>query len=539
MDIEKHLIIIKGEDKTDAISQCVNENGKWKVQFERDKTYTYNYQNVKWLRDPVVLLGATTIVYQNNQSLSGVDKILVFGEFTRICFVTGYKKVYSSREITIEQSSLNNSIAHNSFEYLKQLAEKDSIANDEDSSFLSKQYTKITCVSPSSVLAKYLYPTALNKPQLGQMPIFPFGFNLSQKAATEKALTEQISVIEGPPGTGKTQTILNIIANAIMNGKTVAVVSNNNAATANILEKLQKYGVDFIAAYLGNLENKVKFFADQTQAYPDMTTWVMDAVGYNAMKKTLEASGNELRDMLEAKNEMAILKQELAALSVEKEYFKTYYNETNEVIEPYRSLYWHNSETVTALWLDYQRMAQNDEGIRLTYKLKNLLRYGIFSLSFYNNSPEKVIALFQKLYYDRKEKELNERIQELTKRLESYQFDLVLKKYSEHSMKLFKAKLAERFSKDMKRKIFTKDSLWKDFGPFIQEYPLILSTTYSLRTCASANYLFDYVIMDEASQVNIVTGALALSCAKNAVIVGDLMQTVQKYPVFLLQFSLI
>jgi superfamily I DNA/RNA helicase/very-short-patch-repair endonuclease len=356
------------------------------------------------------------------------------------------------------------------------------------------------------------------------MPIFPFGFNLSQKAATEKALTEQISVIEGPPGTGKTQTILNIIANAVMNGKTIAVVSNNNAATANILEKLQKYGVDFIAAYLGNLENKAKFFSEQTQAYPDMTAWVMEVDGYNAMKKTLAASGNELRGMHEAKNEVAVLKQELAALLVEKEYFKTYYNETNEVIAPYRSLIRHNSETVMALWMDYQRVVQKGEGIGLTYKLKNLLRYGVFTLSFYNNSPEKVIAHFQKLYYESKEKELNERIQALTKRLENYQFDLVLKKYSEGSMKLFKAKLAERFSKDMIRKKFTKDSLWKDFGPFIQEYPLILSTTHSLRTCASANYLFDYVIMDEASQVNIVTGALALSCAKNAVIVGDLMQ---------------
>ena len=33
--------------------------------------------------------------------------------------------------------------------------------------------------------------------------------------------------------------------------------------------------------------------------------------------------------------------------------------------------------------------------------------------------------------------------------------------------------------------------------------------------------MFDYVIMDEASQVDIKTGALALSCAMNAVIVGD------------------
>ena len=33
--------------------------------------------------------------------------------------------------------------------------------------------------------------------------------------------------------------------------------------------------------------------------------------------------------------------------------------------------------------------------------------------------------------------------------------------------------------------------------------------------------VFDYVIMDEALQVDIKTGALALSCAMNAVIVGD------------------
>ena len=46
--------------------------------------------------------------------------------------------------------------------------------------------------------------------------------------AVEMAITNKISVIKGPPGTGKTQTILNIIATAIINNKTVAVVSNNN-----------------------------------------------------------------------------------------------------------------------------------------------------------------------------------------------------------------------------------------------------------------------------------------------------------------------
>jgi superfamily I DNA and/or RNA helicase len=36
--------------------------------------------------------------------------------------------------------------------------------------------------------------------------------------------------------------------------------------------------------------------------------------------------------------------------------------------------------------------------------------------------------------------------------------------------------------------------------------------------------MYDYVIIDESSQVDLCTGALALSCARKAIIVGDLKQ---------------
>ncbi|WP_162511055.1 DEAD/DEAH box helicase [Treponema endosymbiont of Eucomonympha sp.] len=55
-------------------------------------------------------------------------------------------------------------------------------------------------------------------------------------------------------------------------------------------------------------------------------------------------------------------------------------------------------------------------------------------------------------------------------------------------------------------------------------YPVILSTTYSLRSSLSSALMYDYVIIDESSQVDLATGALALSCAKKAVVVGDLKQ---------------
>ena len=66
--------------------------------------------------------------------------------------------------------------------------------------------------------------------------------------------------------------------------------------------------------------------------------------------------------------------------------------------------------------------------------------------------------------------------------------------------------------------------MWKNSEDFIKDYPVVLSTTYSLRASLSSSFVYDYVIVDEASQVDLATGALALSCAKKTVIVGDLKQ---------------
>lgn len=526
MDIEENLLILKGEDKTEVVKKCTYKEGKCKVEFQDQKVYTYNESNVQWLRNPVTFDPSTTVVYKDTQPLSGVNKILDFKYYIRVGFVTGYKKVYPRNDLVIEQSCLMDSKAKSGFEYLQQLAKLMKINEEDEQSFVSKQFERITYVSPSSVLSKYLNPSTIEKTRQNQeMPVFPFGFNLSQKAATEKALTEQISVIEGPPGTGKTQTILNIIANAVMKGETVAVVSNNNSATANVLEKLQKYDLDFIAAFLGNKSNKEKFFSEQKETYPNIASWVLEAKDYTTYTKRLSEAGHTLKEMLEVKNQLAQLKQELSVLLVEKEYFYTYYRETSSSIKNYQSLYPHKSETILSLWLDFQQRIKKRGSATFLYKIKNLFWYGITNFSFYNNSEDQIISHLQKLYYEQKEKELKEQIDKLSKRLKDYHFEESMEEYCNISMKLFKAQLAQRYPLQKERRKFTRQALWNnDFSSFIKEYPVILSTTHSLRTCMTPNYLFDYVIMDEASQVDIVTGALALSCARNAVIVGDLKQ---------------
>lgn len=209
-------------------------------------------------------------------------------------FKTGYNKLYHNSELDIQKNSLEDSICKDCFLYLRELAGNIDFQNDND--FISRQFEHMTAISPNSVLAKYLNHKTIKKITHYSQIIFPFGFNISQKEVTEKALNNQISIIEGPPGTGKTQTILNIIANAVMEEKTVAVVSNNNSATFNVFEKLKKYNVDFIAAYLGNKQNRTEFFGAQDGKYPDISGYKLDNEKLQKIKDDLVNSQKSLEE---------------------------------------------------------------------------------------------------------------------------------------------------------------------------------------------------------------------------------------------------
>ena len=66
---------------------------------------------------------------------------------------------------------------------------------------------------------------------------------------------------------------------------------------------------------------------------------------------------------------------------------------------------------------------------------------------------------------------------------------------------------------------------------FLQEHPFIMSTAHSLAKCFrnGASYRYDYVIMDEASQCDIMLGLIPMNLTKHLVLVGD---TKQLAPVF-------
>ncbi|MGA2386108.1 MAG: DUF3320 domain-containing protein [Candidatus Bathyarchaeia archaeon] len=65
----------------------------------------------------------------------------------------------------------------------------------------------------------------------------------SQRVSIEYALRGQSFVMKGPPGTGKSQTIANIIAECIANGKSVLFVSDKMAALDVVYKRLSEVGL--------------------------------------------------------------------------------------------------------------------------------------------------------------------------------------------------------------------------------------------------------------------------------------------------------
>lgn len=68
--------------------------------------------------------------------------------------------------------------------------------------------------------------------------------NPSQIRAVELAFENPLTVVTGPPGTGKSQVVLNILANAIHNKQSVLFVSKNNKAINTVKERIDNLLVE-------------------------------------------------------------------------------------------------------------------------------------------------------------------------------------------------------------------------------------------------------------------------------------------------------
>lgn len=97
----------------------------------------------------------------------------------------------------------------------------------------------------------------IDAPELkAELPPLILDADSSQHSALIHALRGQNLVIEGPPGTGKSQTITNLIAAALANGKTVLFVSEKLAALEVVRRRLDEAGLGLFCLELHSHKTK-------------------------------------------------------------------------------------------------------------------------------------------------------------------------------------------------------------------------------------------------------------------------------------------
>lgn len=494
-----------------------NNQGLWTVCFKSSpRVFNYNKGRLLYLSKPERIDIVDKGLYIQDKHITNVAELLRFTDghhtFYRVTYTNGFVENLDGKEVYVTRTPIDK-IGSSLWDYLRKLADETGLMADDKTNLLSKQYELVDVKRDNVPLAQYLGDkTKLRTDRLPKQVYYAFGCNISQKKAVEAALTHQVSVIQGPPGTGKTQTILNIIANLLIAGKTVLVVSNNNSAVNNVAEKLEHEGLGFIVAKLGSVEKKEEFVAGQ-QPLPYMSSWHIDAS--SSVKQWVKDALNNVSQGFSAQLRQAELRAEYDALLKEATY-----NEklaTNSIDCDW--LYSKSSSKIMEL-LGYYQIRQSKQIPSVFFRIKWALKLGLPMFSFLQKDVSDVIASLENAYYIVRKAEIEKELQSVESTLQSVDIKENLRLLGDYSLQILKNEIAEHYRTDT-RTAFTIKNIKAKTEDLLREYPVVLSTTYSAKSCISKDMVFDYVIMDEASQVDIKTGALALSCAMNAVIVGD------------------
>ncbi|WP_406631360.1 AAA domain-containing protein [Amycolatopsis sp. WGS_07] len=516
------------EDKTREVARYEFQPAHQRIHLTftgKGKTFPYGPDRVQILRTAGrrVLTGDDRVEV-NGTLWESATETAVFpgaqGAWCRVFYRSGSGEKYQTypeAQVRVVTSGTAIPLVNDVLRYWRTIVSR--LSSDDP---LRTPYDRLAFVHPESVLASYLTgaPIATRPPDAA--PIFPFRCNLSQRKAVENGLTRSVSVIEGPPGTGKTETILNLIANiTAVQHKTVGIVSFGNAAVDNVRDKLGELGFGHILGNLGRKQKREEFFAQQPARNAAVAQFVSSAP-QRPDPGQLADLDRRLRKLQEHERVLADRRQALDAHRLELRHFERHLDQ-EELPDLEKLPLLKKSADRVMDYLAESQLELTGSRPRLLRRIGNYFKYG--SLRMLDPADTDVVLRLQLAYYTKRIAELEQEVELADSRLQRAEFEQLAEDHKDLSVRILHAGLADRYRK-LSRTVYDADSYrrGRTFETFLEDYPALLSTCHSLRASIAEGYLLDYLIIDEASQVNLLLAGLAMSCARNVIVVGDQKQ---------------
>ena len=313
--------------------------------------------------------------------------------------------------------------------------------------------------------------------------------NIDQMRVIYNTMKYPITYVEGPPGTGKTQTILNVILSAFFNSRTTLICSSNNKPINGIIEKLSFYYLENIIPFpylrLGNRDEVLKSTIRILDLYNYQSNIELNEDIINNIKDKNNNSNKDLLNILEIYEKRKDLKYQIeSSLRLLNSM-----NDTNNYF--YKNI----GKQITNLYDEYKKLPKisNNDVLKLVNSVSN-------------DNNFKQYMFLESIKYIKKLK--TPKYQELINICKIEDNDDRVNKFNKWCIIDENIKLLENV------------------------FPIIITTNISSSRLGSAYHTFDLVIMDEAGQCNPAISLLPIARAKQLLLVGD---TNQLKPVVVLE----
>lgn len=314
--------------------------------------------------------------------------------------------------------------------------------------------------------------------------------NIDQMRVVYNSMVNHVTYVKGPPGTGKTETIFNVLLSAYANDKTVLVCSNNNHPVDDIFKKMD-----------GSLSIK-KPFSSETEK----VIFPMIRLGNNIEMQETILKLREIMDFV-SKHEKSKVQEELTENSKDKS--------LSSLAE------------LRDLLMEYESQVDLRDRIDTLLKIRRLT-----TISQINGKLDDQIGSYQaKLKDARVIKD-----EDVLKYAISASEDRNFQNYVYYSSLLRFKRLSNETYKELREILSIQDLelAVSQFNKYLRNdtnlrrllavFPIVICTNLSCEKLGTPKPHFDLVIMDESGQCNTATSLIPIVRGTDLLLVGDTNQ---------------
>jgi hypothetical protein len=348
--------------------------------------------------------------------------------------------------------------------------------------------------------------------------VAPFAVNEAQEAVIRSAMTRRLTVATGPPGTGKSQLVANLVATAVAADHSVLVASTNNQAVDEVVRRC-----DSIMPGLTLRTGKESERQREADALDGLLGWEGDHADQATSWHTLRLRTDDVHQVRSRLRDQATVEAELARLAQQRETQAKAVDFSADGLPPELA-----ADEGLHTWFARTRRANGSRllGFWLRRRLAN-------RLSLPDATQETCRALQNFLETEVKWRVRRARATrfpddaQLLEQTRSTQAS-----FAEASGSVVRATLIERSRTGCQpitrrqQAVRAKKSGWSEFlaaHAYLRGWAV---TTHSIRRFPPRPALFDLAIVDEASRCSIPAVVPTLFRAKRALIIGDPMQLI-------------